>query len=191
MSQHRITEQQSAGQAPPVSVDVSRRGDPRRRHLVCTHIGALLLAAALVLMSVAGAAAYWTTTSSLTATTVLPDPLPLSFAPGTPTAELSPGDDANVAIVADNPNAFFLRISSLTLAQGTPFAVDAAHSACDVSVLSFTTQSNVGRGWSVPPKVAATDGTLTINLPASLHMSAAAANACQGATFTVRVTAAA
>ena len=151
----------------------------------------LLLAAALVFLLVAGAAAYWTATSRLTATTVLPSPLPLSFSPGTPTAELSPGGTANVAVVADNPNSFFLRISSLSLAQGTPFAVDAAHSACDVSVLSFVTQSNAGGGWSVPPKVGATDGKLTINLRDSLRMSATGANACQGATFTVRLTASA
>jgi hypothetical protein len=161
------------------------------RRLVRKPTRAIVLALALVFPFAAVAAAYWTASGGGIARTVLPNPLPLSFGPGTPTAELSPGDDANVAIVADNPNSFFLRISSLSLASGTPFAVDAAHSACDVSVLSFTTQSNAGAGWSVPPKVAATHGTLTINMPGSLQMSAAAANACQGATFTVRVTAAA
>jgi hypothetical protein len=153
--------------------------------------GGLVLAATVVTVFAAAAAAYWTAPSGLTATTVLPSPLPLSFGPGIPTAELAPGDNASVAIVVGNPNGFFLRIASLSQAtnQGAPFAVDAAHSACDISVLSFLTQDNAGRGWSVPPKVAATDGTLTINMPASMVMGAGAASACQGATFTVRLTA--
>jgi hypothetical protein len=154
---------------------------------------AVLLAVALATVLAAGAVAYWTSTGSGTATTVLPDPLPLAFGPGTPTAQLHPGGDANVAIVVDNPNGFFLHISSLSQAtnQGAPFAVDAGHSACDVSVLSFVTQNNAGRGWRVPPKVAAADGTLTIDMPSAMLMGTTAASACQGAAFTVQLTAAA
>jgi hypothetical protein len=52
-------------------------------------------------------------------------------------------------------------------------------------VLSFTTQTNLGAGWTVPGKVGAVNGSLSITLTAALAMSTAAANACQGATFTV------
>jgi hypothetical protein len=158
--------------------------------VVRKHTPGLKLAVVLVFLSAASASAFWTATSSFTARAVVPDPSPLSFGPGTPTARLFPGGDADVTIVADNANGYFLRIPSLHQAtgEGPPFAVDSAHSGCDVSALSFVTQDNAGAGWSVPPKVAATDGTLTIEMPGAMHMQAAAGNACQGASFTVRLT---
>jgi hypothetical protein len=87
-----------------------------------------------------------------------------------------------------NPNRSPVRIGSLSLntSQGTGgFAVDAGHAGCSVAVLSFTTQTNLGTGWTVPGKVGAVNGSLSITLTAALAMSTAAANACQGATFTV------
>jgi hypothetical protein len=58
--------------------------------------------------------------------------------------------------------------------------VDAAHPGCVVSTLSFTTQTNGGAGWTVPG-----NGSLPLTLASALSMSTSAANACQGATFTV------
>jgi hypothetical protein len=68
-----------------------------------------------------------------------------------------------------------------------PFLVDAAHSGCDVSALSFVPQNNGGSGWQVPPRVGSTNGALTIDMSAAIKMSTAASDACQGATFGVRL----
>lgn len=150
---------------------------------------ALALATGILAASAAGAFAYWTGTGSATATTVLPNTQPITFSTGIPTGQLYPGGTASVAIVAHNPNDFFLQIPSLELDtdEGEPFAVDAAHSACGVAALSFVAQDNGGAGWSVPPQVGSTDGTLEIDMPTAMHMTTTAANACQGATFTVRL----
>jgi hypothetical protein len=151
----------------------------------------LLVALALATLLVAGASAYWSGSGSGTTTTLLPSPNPLTFSLGTPTADLYPGGAASVSIIARNSNSYFLHVGAMELAtdQGATFAVDGAHSGCDVSVLSFVRQDNGGNGWSVPPKVASTDGTLNMDLANAVQMGASAANACQGATFTVRLVA--
>jgi hypothetical protein len=149
----------------------------------------LLLAIAILAGGAGGALAYWGGPGSGTATTVLADTRSLSFTPGTPTAQLYPGDDASVAVVVSNPNPYFVQIGSMVLdnSGGPAFAVDAAHSGCGVAVLSFVPQDNEGEGWRIPPGAGTTEGTLAIDMPAAMRMSAAAANACQGATFTVRL----
>jgi len=149
--------------------------------------------AALVAASGSAAYAYWKaggggTGSGLTGTTTA-----LTLSAGTVASGLYPGTSVTVSITASNPNTAPIRISSLALdtTQGTSgFAVDAGHSGCTLSALSFTTQTNAGAGWTVPAKVGATNGSLPISLPASLALSTGAANACQGATFTVYLKAA-
>jgi hypothetical protein len=155
---------------------------PGRKGLV-----ALLVAIAILVGAATGAIAYWHGSGSGTTTTVLADTRSLTFEPGTPTARLFPGDDASVAIIVTNPNAYFIQVGSIVLdtSAGTPFATDAGHNGCDVSVLSFVPQDNDGAGWRIPPRAGTTDGTVAIDMPAAMKMSAAAANACQGATFTV------
>jgi hypothetical protein len=112
----------------------------------------------------------------------------ISLSPGSPTAALYPGGSTNVVLTATNSNTSIVKIGSLLLdtGQGTGgFAVDGSHSACSVAALGFTTQNNGGTGWSVPARVGVTNGTLSITLTNALTMSASAASACQGATFTV------
>lgn len=152
-------------------------------------IGALLIVIAIATGLVAAAIAYWSASGSGSATTVLTDAQSLTFEPGAPTAQLYPGDEASVAIVATNPNPYFVHIGSLSLDSddGEPFEADTAHSGCDVSVLSFIAQDNGGAGWHVPPRVGSTDGTLTIDMSSAMAMSTEAADACQGATFTVHL----
>lgn len=159
------------------------------RRLTPRRTGAVLVPIAIAAGLAAGAIAFWSASGSGSATTVLPDAQSLAFEPGIPTAQLYPGDDASVAIVATNPNPYFVDIGSLVLDtdDGEPFIADAAHSGCDVSVLSFITQENGGAGWQVPPRVGTTDGTLTIDMSSAMAMSAEAADACQGATFTVHL----
>jgi hypothetical protein len=146
-----------------------------------------LLVGLVLLLLPSAALAYWSGVGTGTTSVTLPQPLPLSLSVGTPTDALSPGNSGGVALVVDNPNTIQEHITSFTLSTGgsTAISVDAAHAGCDVSVLSFTTATNGGVGWSVPPKVGASDGTLRVNLANSLAMSTAAANACQGAQFTI------
>ena len=87
-----------------------------------------------------------------------------------------------------NPNPFSVRVGAFALdpqqGQGG-FAVDSGHSGCGVAELSYARQTNGGVGWAVPGRGGTVDGTLTVRLPDALAMSAAAANACQGARVTV------
>jgi hypothetical protein len=111
---------------------------------------------------------------------------PVTILPGTPTARLYPGGTANVMLSLDNPNDFAVTLTSLSLdnLQGTGgFGVDGGHLGCSpLSALSYTPQTNGGVGWVVP------SGGSTLTLTNALSMTAGAANACQGATFTVYVT---
>jgi hypothetical protein len=145
---------------------------------------AVVLVATALLVAVAGAAfAYWTTSGGGSAAATTGGTAALTLSPATPTAELYPGGQAAVVTTVANPNAAIVRIGSLALdpSQGTGgFAVDAAHSGCAVSTLGFTTQTNGGAGWTVPAH-----GSLPLTLTGAVSMSASAANACQGATFTV------
>jgi hypothetical protein len=110
------------------------------------------------------------------------------LSPGSPTASLYPGGQADVVFSVSNPNSSAVRIGSFALAtgQGTGgFAVDSGHSACGLATLSFTSQTNGGAGWTVPAKVGSVNGTLAVTLTNALTMSLGAANACQGATTSV------
>jgi hypothetical protein len=114
--------------------------------------------------------------------------LSLTITPGTPTTRLAPTSTAGVVLTISNPNSFSVRITQLSLDTGAGtggFAVDAAHAGCATSTLTYTQQTNGGAGWTVPAKAGTVNGSLPVTLPAALAMSAAAANACQGAEFTV------
>jgi hypothetical protein len=153
-------------------------------------IRTLLLAATVAFGLSSGAVAYWMSTGSGNATTVLASPDQLTLSPGTPEAQLQPGDFAGVAAVATNSNPYFVQIDSLVLdtSAGTGgFDVDAGHGGCDPSVLHLAPQNNGGTGWRVPPRVGSTNGTQTIDLTAALSMDSGAASACQGASFTVHL----
>lgn len=159
---------------------------PGRRVLVCLVV--------LAVVALGGAAsAFWSgvpgsgTGSGATGTTTA-----VSLGPGTPEGSLYPGGQANVLLTVSNPNTSPVFIGSLVLdaGQGTGgYAVDAGHSGCSVATLSYTTQTNGGAGWTVPAKVGTQDGTLPITLVNALAMGAGAANACQGASSTVYLSA--
>jgi len=150
----------------------------------------LLVAAFVVVLTVTAAAvahAYWRgsgngSSSGTTSTTVA-----VALSPATPSAALYPGGLASVALTVSNPSTFTVHIGSLLLDTGrgtAGFAIDAGHSGCAESTLSFTTQTN-GTGWTVPAKAGAVNGVLPITLPGALAMAVGAANACQGANITV------
>ncbi|HEX4444707.1 MAG TPA: hypothetical protein VHZ81_14145 [Galbitalea sp.] len=152
----------------------------------------IVVAAAVTLGGAGVAYAYWTAGGSGTAAGGTGTTVAVTLTPATPTAALLPGGTSGVVLTAINSNVATVRINSFSLdtTQGNAgFAVDAAHSACTLGALSFTTQTNGGSGWTVPGRVGATNGSLSITLTNSVSMSAAALNACQGATFTFYVVA--
>jgi hypothetical protein len=151
---------------------------------------ALFAAAAAMIVAATGAAGYWTGSGAGAGSAAAATTDELALSPGTPATEVYPGGAADVAVVATNPHSHALRIRSLALdtaAGNGGFAVDAGHSGCDTSALSFTSQNNGGSGWTVPAASGGTDGSLQIELDNALAMSAGAADACQGAEFTVHL----
>jgi len=153
------------------------------------HARMALVAAVLGLALPGGAAvAFWSSSGSGPGTAATGTALPLAVTAGAATAGLHPGGTSAVALVLSNPNTFPAQVPSLVLdtTQGTAgFAVDAAHSGCALGTLSFTTQTNGGAGWSVPARVGVTNGQLTLSLTGAVAMGVSAADACQGAAFTV------
>jgi hypothetical protein len=149
----------------------------------------LVVAVTALTLRVAGvAAAYWSVTGGGAATAATASPSLLTLAPATPTAQLYPGGQATVVLTVTNPNPGEVRVGSLALdvSQGTGgFAVDGGHAGCGLASLSFATQTNGGAGWTVPGS-----GTLPVTLTNALSMGTGAANACQGATFSVYLKAA-
>jgi len=151
------------------------------------------IAATILIAFAASAIGYWSGAGSGSASTTLANPQVLTLSPGSPSTQVSPGATAAVATVASNPNPYTVQISSIALdtGQGTGgFAVDGGHSGCGLGTLGFPTQTNGGGGWTVPAKVGGTPGSLSIPMAGALTMSAGAADACQGATFTVYLAAA-
>jgi hypothetical protein len=148
----------------------------------------LKIAAPIALVICAAAVAYWSAAGTGTAQTTLDNPQAVTLSAGTPGVQLAPNVAASVATVASNPNPYAVQINSISLdtAEGTNgFGVDAGHAGCDLSTLSFATPKNGGQGWTVPPKVGSTPGSLPIDMEQILTMSASASDACQGASFTV------
>jgi hypothetical protein len=113
----------------------------------------------------------------------------LTLSGGTPQSSLYPGASADVDTSAQNQNPFPVHVSSVALdtTQGSNgFSVDAGHSGCNLGSLSFTTANNGNAGWDIPA-----NSSLDIDAANSIAMSGAANDSCQGATFTVYLTAAA
>ena len=149
---------------------------------------AVSVATALMLAGAGVAYGYWSTSGAGAGTVPVSNTTPLVLSLATPTAALQPGGTSSVTLAVSNPNPTPIHVSSLALdtSQGTAgFAVDAGHSGCVLGALAFTTQTNSGAGWTIPPQVGSTNGTLAISLAGALAMKPSAGNACQGATFTV------
>ena len=155
----------------------------RRRGLL---VSALLTL--LVLASIGAASAYWSGAGSGSGSGETGTAADVTLTPGTASADLYPGGSAAVTLSVANPNPGPVHVGRFVLdtSQGTGgFAVDGGHTGCVLTTLSFTTQTNSGPGWDF---VSGSTGPLT--LANAVSMSSAAANACQGATFTVYLDAA-
>ena len=143
----------------------------------------LAVTVSLVLLAAGTATAYWAATGGGSGSGGTGTTLAVTLSPATPTAALFPGGQASVVLSITNPNVGSVRVGSLVRDTGqgsNGFGVDGGHSACDLTALSFTTQTNGGAGWTV-----AGSGNLSVTLTNALSMTTSAANACQGASFTV------
>jgi hypothetical protein len=146
---------------------------------------------AAVGLSIAGAAAYaaWSVNGSGSGSASASSAQGLTLTAGSASGVLYPGATADVDTSVANANPFPVHVSSLALdtTQGqNGFAVDAGHSGCNLSSLSFTTATNGGNGWDI-----AASSSLDVDATASIAMGSGANDSCQGATFTVYLTAAA
>ena len=116
----------------------------------------------------------------------------VTLSPAMATPGLYPGGSADVALTISNPNPAPVTVERLALdpSRGDGgFSVDAGHTGCDTTALSYLVQSNSGNGWSVPARVGEVDGVASVVLSGALAMSPDAVNACQGATISVHLTA--
>ena len=144
-----------------------------------------LLAAVATLVLAGGAFAYFTSTGSGSGSASVGSPDEVTIAAVTPTSGLLyPGATGELDATISNPNTFSVRVNSLVLGGGG-ISVDGGHAGCDTSAIHYTTQNNGGVGWTVPPKIGSTPGSLDVDLADAVGMDSDAANECQGATFTI------
>jgi hypothetical protein len=138
--------------------------------------------------SVIGVAiAAWTTGGSGSGQASAGTATSMTISAGTPSTSLYPTASADVAATISNPNPYKVHVSSIALGAIT---VDGGHSACNTGTVTVTSpQTNSGAGWDVPAKVGAVDGSANIDLANAISMTNSANDSCQGATFTVALTA--
>ena len=144
--------------------------------------------AVIVGVSVIGVAiAAWTTGGSGSGQATAGSATSMTISAGTPGTSLYPTASADVAATASNPNPYKVHVSSVSLGA---ISVDSGHSGCNTASLSVTSpQTNSGSGWDVPAKSGAVNGSLALDLTNAISMSNTANDSCQGATFTVALTA--
>ena len=107
----------------------------------------------------------------------------LTTVTATASAGLYPGANAALALQVSNPNPYPVTVTDVT-GNGT-ITADASHSTCGQDAthptgVTYTDQHNLSI--SVPA-----NGTTSVSVSNSVHMSNASDNSCQGATFTIPV----
>jgi hypothetical protein len=154
-----------------------------RKHL--TRPAAIAVVALLVVGSLAYAA--WTVNGTGTGAASATSAVNLSLAPGSPSDALFPGASADVATTISNSNPFPVHVTAIALDSGqgsAGFAVDGGHSGCNINTLSFAAQTNGGSGWDIPA-----NDSIDVDASDAIAMGAGANDSCQGAAFTVYLTA--
>jgi hypothetical protein len=136
---------------------------------------------------VAVAIAAWTTGGSGSGQAQAGTATSMTISAGTPSSSLYPTASADVAATISNPNPYKVHVSSIALGAVT---VDGGHSSCNTSSVSVTSpQTNGGSGWDVPAKSGGVNGSLGVDLASAISMDNTANDSCQGATFTIALTA--
>jgi hypothetical protein len=150
-------------------------------------VGLAVSAAAGLLVAGAVAYAAWTVNGSGTGTASATSAVALTLSAGSPQSSLYPGGSADVATSVQNSNPFPVHVSSIAIdtTQGSSgFTADGGHSGCNLGSLSFATATNAGNGWDIPA-----NSSIDVDAQSAIAMSGAANDSCQGATFTVYLTA--
>ena len=129
--------------------------------------------------AVAVAIAAWTTGGSGSGQAQAGSAASMTISAGTPSSSLYPNASADVAATINNPNSYKVHVSSISLGAVT---VDTGHSGCNVTSVSVTSPQTTG--WDV-----AANGSLNVDLANAISMDNTANDSCQGATFTVALTA--
>jgi hypothetical protein len=125
------------------------------------------------------AIAAWTTGGSGSGQAQAGSAASMTISAGTPSSSLYPNASADVAATINNPNSYKVHVSSISLGAVT---VDTGHSGCNVTSVSVTSPQTTG--WDV-----AANGSLNVDLANAISMDNTANDSCQGATFTVALTA--
>jgi hypothetical protein len=147
----------------------------------------LVAALAIAATAIGVAIAAWTTGGSGSGQAQAGSAVAMTLSAGTPSGSLYPTASADVAATISNPNPYKVHVSSILLGAVN---VDAGHSSCNLGSVSVTpSQDNSGSGWDVPAKAGGVNGSLPVDLANAISMSNAANDSCQGATFTVALTA--
>jgi hypothetical protein len=155
------------------------KASSRRRALVATAV-----AGALVVTGGAAWAAWWLSgggSSSTTASKALD--LRLTAVPR-PDAPLYPGARTDLAVTVENPNPFPVTLTRVHAGSG-PVTVDAAHRAAGC----INTGVSPTRGLSAVSLPIGPRSSASFLLPDAIQMTNDSDSACQGATFTVPLTA--
>jgi hypothetical protein len=143
----------------------------------------LVAALAIAATAIGAAIAAWTTSGSGSGQAQAGTAQNLTISAGTPSTSLYPGASADVAATITNPNPYPVHVSSIALGA---VSVDAGHSGCNLASVTVTSpQDNAGAGWNV----AASGGTANVHLATAISMDNTSNDSCQGATFTVALTA--
>jgi hypothetical protein len=156
-------------------MDVLRFAKKRKK---LTGVVALVVAGSAVGVAIAA----WTTGGSGSGQAQAGSAAAMTISAGTPSSNLYPTGSADVAASISNPNSYKVHVSSISLGS---ISVDAGHSGCNTASVSVTSpQNNSGAGWDV-----AASGSTNVDMANAISMSNAANDSCQGATFTVALTA--
>jgi hypothetical protein len=142
----------------------------------------LTLVAAAAIAAAGGAYATWSTSGSgdgyAKATTA--SAITLADASSSTSGDLYPGGSGNLKLKVSNPNSFPVRITAVagsgTIGSDTVGCTSANHA------VTFTDQT------SQTLDLTANASNTVFTLTGVVHMGSSAANACQGAVFTVPVT---
>jgi hypothetical protein len=137
----------------------------------------LVAALAIAATAIGVAIAAWTTGGSGSGQAKAGTAQNLTISVGTPSGSLYPGGTADVAATIHNPNPYSVHVSSVSL--GTVTADLSGCAGTDVTVVSPQTA-----GWDVPAS-----SNLDVDLAGAISMKTTAPDACQGAMFTVALTA--
>jgi hypothetical protein len=145
----------------------------------------LIFAAVTVMVLVIASLGYaaWTSAGNGSGVAKASTAQALTTVTATASAGLYPGATAALSLQVSNPNPYPVTVTDVT-GNGT-ITADASHSTCGQDAshptgVTYTDQHNLSI--AVPA-----NGTTSVSVSNSVHMTNASDNSCQGATFTIPV----